>query len=452
MTATATQTTVLPTLLRFHEQVSDALRRVGARHAGTGFHPEFALPAIDDRVAGYFAAADLRIDDLGETAGCRLLLLDLTRNPRTRTTKTVASLVMVARAVRHIQRTGEPIMIVTPSSANKATALRDAVLRAYEHELVTPAQLQIVTVVPGVARHKLWASPLDAPARSGRNPMCVHHGSHPSDVKAVAEAAVAAVTPELRQRHGINVWYSLSLDNYRPADTVRAFAEQELRPVAPGVRRVHAHSVSSAYGLLGHHFGTTLAPGDTPPPGYLLVQHLATPDMVLSLHRGSPDRAGLPAYRLDPASGLHVQDEDPRFPAATHDPDENLEPTFYTRTPVTSDEMNGIIRAQGGGGIVVSLHECLQRYARIRHLLAGTDVRLPADPRRLREWSLVMAFTGVLNALERGLVEADEIMVHGSGSYSTDDFDVVPDDLLTTVPDASALADVLLRAAAADRR
>jgi hypothetical protein len=142
-------------------------------------------------------------------------------------------------------------------------------------------------------------------------------------------------------------------------------------------RRWHAHSVSSAYGLLGHHFGVSLLPNDPNPSGYFLVQHLATPDTVLSLHRGGTDRSLLPEYHHDPVAGLFRQDTDPRFPYTTMDPGENLEPTFYTRTPVTSQPMNEIIRRQGGGGIVVSLHECLQRYAQIRRLLEPRRSRCP---------------------------------------------------------------------------
>ena len=35
--------------------------------------------------------------------------------------------------------------------------------------------------------------------------------------------------------------------------------------------------------------------------------------------------------------------------------------------------MNAIIRRHGGGGIVVSLHECLARYPQIRALLAEAE-------------------------------------------------------------------------------
>jgi hypothetical protein len=438
----------VPALVRYYDRVAAVLRQLGDKPQPPGFHPGFELPPLSDQLAAYLDAAQVRLSVLDEVYGRRLTLLDLTANPATRTTKTVASLLIVARAVRYIRRTGEPVMIVTPSSANKATALRDAVLRAYRHQLATPAELRIVTVVPETARDKLWRSDLDGPALAAANPMCVHAGRHPADVKRLAEDAVRMVAARLRREHGINVWYSLGLDNYRPADTVRAFVEHEFLPVRPGSTRCHAHSVSSAYGLLGHHLGTSLLPAEPNPSGYLLVQHLATPDMVLSLHRGGTERSLMPQYHYDPTTGLFRQHADPRFPYATLSPDEDLEPTFYTRSPVTSPAMNEIIRRQGGGGIVVSLHECLQRYAQVRQLLLPVQVSLPADPRRLREWSLVMAFTGVLNAIERGLTDADDIVVHGSGSYSVDDFSRLGDDNVRPVANTAALAEVLMAAGA----
>jgi hypothetical protein len=85
--------------------------------------------------------------------------------------------------------------------------------------------------------------------------------------------------------------------------------------------------------------------------------------------------------------------------------------------------MNDLIGRFGGDGIVVSRRECLQRYPLLRELFAATSIALPEDPAELREWSLVMALTGVLNAIDRGLVPARfEIVVHGSGSYTAQDY------------------------------
>lgn len=416
--------------------------------AGAGaFSPAFRLPEPGPALERFFSVSDVAVTVLPPYRDHRLRLLDLMRNPATRTTKTLASLVIVARAVRHITDTGERVMIVTPSSANKATALRDAVHRAIDCGLVTADQLRIACVVPAQSVAKLWASALsEDPALRRRNPIVVHSAEEPAAVKELAAGFATTHADHLRHRHGIRVWYTLGLDNYRAADLLRAFAERDLLPggADDGRTRTHVHSVSSAFGLLGHELGhRTLAAAGQPLPRarYFLVQHLGTPDMVLSLRHGSHDRANLPPYRYDATAGLYRQDTDPHFPATTFHPEEQLDPTFYTRRPVTSARMDPLIGAHGGGGVVVSLHECLSRYAEVRALLSASGHRLPADPRRLREWSLVMAVTGTLNAADRGLLpDSDDVLIHGSGSYGDDDYRPVPEAHRTTAADATELA------------
>jgi hypothetical protein len=436
-------------LSRYYDTVQRALDRIAERgRAGAGwtFHPGYRLPERGDRLDRFFAASGMTVGFMGKYLDRRLALLDLMNNPRTRTTKTFPSLVIVARLVRHIQDTGRRAMIVTPSSGNKATALRDAVLRAIESELVGPDQLQIAVVVPATSRSKLWSSQLDAePVLRARNPIILFGGEDRAGVKELARAAMEQCGPLLREVAATDLWYTLELDNYTAGDVVRAAFEQEVHPPGPD-GRLHVHAVSSAYGLLGHASGSDLlgASAGTRPARYFLVQHLDTPDMVLSLHYGSNSRERIPVYRSE--SGLYRQDADPRFPATTFDVAECLDTTFYTRAPATSPAMNQIIRAQGGGGIVVSLHECFQRYAEVRELLAGAAVELPRDPRRLREWSLVMAMTGVLNAIDRGLVEDDDILVHGTGSYSEDDFRPVREDHMRSADDADGVRRIVCAA------
>lgn len=431
-------------LARHGDQLRAALAHVGrSRAVSSGFEPEFALPEPSARLREYFSVVDPRFHRLGRHGGTELVLFDLMGNPGTRTAKTLASSVIVARAVRHTDRTGEPITILTPSSANKATALRDAVLRAYELDLADPDTLRIVTLVPHAAQPKLWSSPLSVDAELAlRNPLCVLSKDHPDHVKTVALATLEQCADEVYARTGTRLWHTLDLANYRCADAMRAFIEDVDLPAAPGRDRVHAHAVSSAFGLLGHHFGTTLLPRPGR-AGYFLVQHLATPDMVRGLHG-----IAAPDYRFDPVTGLYHQSEQSRYPATTFDPTENLESTFYTRNPATSAAMNQIIADLGGGGIVVSLHECLSRYGLIRTMLADVDIRLPADPRALREWSLVMVLTGVLNAVDRGLLSADDVVVHASGSYATSDFTPVPRASLRPVDGVADLRRAILDATA----
>jgi hypothetical protein len=414
------------------------------------FSPGFALPEPTDEVRRFYSAATVGWRPLGEYAGHRLSLLDLAGNPGTHTTKTFPSLLIVARAVEYIRRTGEPVTIFSPTSANKGTALRDAVLRAIDAGLVTPEQLRVVILAPWSCRDKLRASRLSAEDRLRElNPLLLYTGAEPEAVKRLGREFVDRYAAELKHRDGTNLWFSLDLTNYLVADTARAYFEQDVDPAgAAGRPRVHAHAVSSAFGLLGYHRGRAVLENGGQAsvesrPASLLVQHMATADMVLSLRHGGFERDNVPGYRRDPATGLYRQDTeepDPRFPGTIHDPDEVLDPTFYTRRPVTSVEMNAIIGRYGGDGIVVSLHECLERYPAIRERPAGHERGLPADFRTLREWSLVMAMTGVCNAIDRGLVEPDaDVVVHGSGWYATGDYQT-PD--LSTTPTVESVADI----------
>jgi len=415
------------------------------------FSPGFALPELTDAVRDFYSAATARWTPLGDYADHRLTMLDLTDNPATHTTKTYPSLLIVARAVEFIRRTGEPVMIFSPTSANKGTALRDAVLRAIDAGLATPEQLRVAIVAPRSCRDKLRASRLSTdPHLRALNPLLLYTGAQSEHVKAIARDFVSAHAAELKRRHGLNLWFSLELANYLVADTARAFFEQSVDPDLAGRPRLHAHAVSSAFGLLGYHRGRAVleALGDVDVsnrPASLLVQHMATADMVLSLRHGSFDRDHLPPYHRDPATGLYEQSTaDPHFPATTYDRDEVLDPTFYTRRPATSPAMNDLIARFGGDGVVVSLHECLQRYPAIRERLAGHDRPLPADFRTVREWSVVMAMTGVFNAIDRGLVAPDtDIVVHGSGWYSAGDYQPLDPAAAFEVDDVAGVAAVL---------
>ncbi|WP_240678349.1 DUF6002 family protein [Streptomyces griseoviridis] len=440
-------------LSRYYGKIQAALEALLSGPAGAnseGFTPGTGLPLLTGAVRSYLSVSDLARTSLPSYRGKRLALLDLTRNPATMTTKTFASLVIVARAVRHIQDTDERVTIVTPSSANKAVAMRDAVLRAVDCGLVTADQLNVVVLVPEGALGKLRRSELFTdPYLRTRNPVGVLRGERPGAVKDIARGFVDTHGEEVAKDGKTRLWYTLQLENYLAADVVRALAEAEFFPADRDEPRLHVHAVSSAYGLLGHAYGRTLLPSGTrePAPHYFLVQHLGAPDMVLSLyHDGSTDPRHAPAYSYDPGSGLYTQDADPHFPAVTFDPAEELDPTFYTRNPPTSARMNELIRRDGGGGIVVSLAECLQRYAQVRALLAEAGARLPANPMALREWSLVMAVVGVLNGIDRKLVPENDILVHVSGNYAVGDFDALTAQDVHYVQDVAALRDLTLTA------
>lgn len=438
-------------LAHYYPQVQEALRTLLGNSGSSEFTPGVDLPELTPAVREYLSASELRHTRMGQYRGKDLSLLDLTRNPGTMTTKTFASLVIVARAVRHIQSTGERVTIVTPSSANKAVAMRDAVLRAITAGLVTPDQLNVAVVVPAGSVHKIRASELlTDPHLRARNPIAVYRGEVAGTVKTIARNMIDKHGEALEKSAKTNLWYTLQLENYLAADVVRALAEAEFFPPATDEPRLHVHAVSSAYGLLGHAYGRERFDGPGLPSRYFLVQHLGAPDMVISLyHDGEFDTAHLPAYSYEAESGHYVQRESPHFPAVTLDPRETLDPTFYTRTPVTSPRMNSLIHNQGGGGVVVSLAECLERFGQVRSLLGAAGVPIAANPTALREWSLVMAVTGILNAIDRNLVPEDDIVVHGSGCYSVGDFDEVTlRDMHEVGTDDDSLRNVVLEATA----
>lgn len=414
-------------LTAYHTFLDEVSATFGRPQSTERFEPDHALPELDEHLVEFFGTTSLAVAELEPYRGRTLKLLDLMRNPRTRTTKTLASHVIVARAVRHVRESGRGLLILTPTSANKGTALRDAVLRAIEVGLVTADELRVAVVVPRASLPKLWSSKLaEHPALAARNPVLVYTGDDAERVKPIARGVAEDVGAVLG-RHGVDVWYTLGLDNYRHGDAVRAAFEADVVPVAAHGIRVHAHAVSSAYGLLGYELGREVLEemhGAAPVRRrFFIVQHLAAPDMVLSMRHGSFSNENVPAYRLDDPSGLFVQEADPSFPLATFDPGESIDPTFYTRQPPTSALFDALVARHGGSGVVTSLFECLGRYAEIRRRLEPAAIALPADPRTLREWALVMVMTGVLNAIDRDLVPEDvDVLVHASGSYGVDDF------------------------------
>ncbi|MFI6439721.1 DUF6002 family protein [Streptomyces sp. NPDC050759] len=378
--------------------------------------------SVTDRAAfeRFTDVSDIALTQLDEGTH----LLDLMRNPGTRTTKTIASLLMIARAVSHIRRTGERVLLLTPTSGNKGTALRDAVARAHASGLATPDELRIVMLAPEASRSKLrdCALTTDAQTRRG-NPVVLARVDRPADVKLLSNAVAEQHADELLTRTGFRLWYTLDLDNYRIADAVRAFVEHDLMPLTENsAPRTHVHAVSSAFGLLGYHLGHRLLteglragdPGPARHPAFFLVQQPATPDMVVSLLG-----TDMPDYAYDNAAGAWRQNVSPAFPAVTDDPAEAIDATFYTKQPVTSAQINGIVAEHGGGGVVVSRRECLDRLDQVRELAARAGVHIDPDTTLIREWSLVKALTGTLVARERGLLRADEeVVVHASGFYT----------------------------------
>ncbi|MGG8406856.1 DUF6002 family protein [Streptomyces sp. 12297] len=432
---------------RYFEEIRTAARKVTAERTTAADIP-LELAAKNPSFAKFTEVTDIGLTQVD----ARTHILDLMRNPGARTTKTMASLLMIARAADHIRRTGERVLLFTPTSGNKGTALRDAVARAHATGLATPDELRIVMLAPEASRTKLRDCALTADqALRTANPVTLARVEQPADVKLLSSEVVRRHATEILDTTGFRVWYTLDLDNYRIADAARAFAEAELLPItADSAPRVHVHSVSSAFGLLGYHLGHRLLteglPGHAVParhPGFHLVQQLATADMVTSL-LGTK----VPDYTYDEAAGVWRQDSMAEFPAVTDDPEEVIDPTFYTKEPATRTQLNEIVARHGGGGIVVSRRECLEHFAHVRELAAAAGIEIAADPSLIREWSLVKALTGVLISRERGLLAPDtDVVVHGSGYYSDALLPALREEHLTRVATVDDLARAVLAAA-----
>jgi hypothetical protein len=402
------------------------------------FSPGFALPELSPEVHRFLAPATARWQELGAYAGRRLVLLDLTGNPGTHTAKTYPALLMVARAVEFIRRTGEPVMLFAPTWANNGTALRDAVLRALHAGLATPEQLRVAVLAPLAALAKLRASRLSTdPDLRALNPLLVHTGSGTESMEPLGREVVERYADRVRQETGAHLWLTAEPANHLVADAPRAFLEARVDPVEVASRpRVHAYAASSGYGLLGYQLGRkVLGAAGT---ASLVVGHLGAPDLVLHLRYGSFDRGPVPHYAYRAESGLYEQDTDPRFPARTDDPTEVLDRTFATHAPATATALGEVTATYGGEGIVVSLRECVERYPVLRERFSAGPRPLPTDLRTLREWSVVMAATGVLNAIDRGLVGPEyDVVVHGAGWYGTADYEPPRPDALIEVRTAA---------------
>src|SRR5262245_56465717 len=220
------------------------------------FAPAFALPELSAEVRQFFDAATATWRELSTYQGHQMWLMDLTGNPATHTTKTFPSMLIVARAVEHIRRTGEAVCIFTPTSANKGIALRDAVARAIAAGLVTPEQLSIVVLAPASTRHKFRRDALGADEQlRERNPMLCYVGGSSEGVKALGRSFVDTFAKQAYEQHGTALWFSLALPNYLVADAARAAFELDAAPATALAPRWHAHAVSSAFGLLGYNLG-----------------------------------------------------------------------------------------------------------------------------------------------------------------------------------------------------
>ena len=437
-------------ILRYYQGIDKARRLIENQEdlspKKTFFQPPFALPALSEKWVDFYDPARMDLINLGTYKSRTLRFLNLMQDPSTQTTKTVPSLSIVARAVDHIHKTGENILLLVTTSGNKGTALRSAVQRAIQIGLVDRKQLRIAMLAPVSSATKMRCSDLsNDPELARLNPLALYTGNKGNAyVKEIGNAFASKYTQEFFKQSHTRIWYTLNLNNYRIEDSVRAFFEHEaslLDQKRPYEKKLQVHAVSSAFGIIGFNLGRSILRQENitshePESGYMIVQDMGNPDMVLFHHFGSFCQKNMPRYQLNNLTGLYTQNESLHFPEKTFSPNETLDSTFYTRQPVTASYVSKMIKTCGGSGIVVSLQECLEKYAFIRYLLAPQQILLPEDPRKVHEWAIIMAFTGVLKAIDRGLIDKDTLItVHGSGLYTEGDYTPIPTNKLPNISD-----------------
>lgn len=408
-------------LIYLNKQQTDASQPI--------FEPDRHLPTLSEDYVVFFSAAQMHWLRLGEYKGRSLKLLDLMSDPSTQTTKIFASLLMVGRAIEHIRRTGENINILITTSGNKGIALRSAVERAIALGMVDKKQLKVVMFTTVDSTSKLRKSTLSENKELRQlNPIILYTGKSSSYLKQLGKDFQEKYSDRLFAESNTRIWYALDLDNYRCSDSMRAFFEyenllQENSQPEFSVR-LHVHAVSSGFGFIGYHLGRTVLVNEgittwEDNPGYFLVQSLRTPDLVLHNYFNSFDRQYLPSYEFDKITGLYSQHQNAHFAEKTFDLAEDLDSTFYTTSPPTAGKISEMIKQFGGGGIVVSLYECLEKYSIIRSLLSRVNIHIVADPRKVTEWATIMALVGAINAIDRDIIpEEAELVIHASGYYS----------------------------------
>jgi hypothetical protein len=439
---------------RYYRGIEKAQRYLNDQKIDTNrpiFEPDRQLPELSEDFASFFSVAQMHWSNLGKYKERHLKLLNLMSDPSTQTTKTFASLLMVGRAIEHIRLTGENIKILITTSGNKGIALRSAVERAITLGMVNKKQLSVVMLTTADSATKMRKSFLSENEGLWKlNPIILYTGKSSAHLKQFGRDFQEKYSDLLLAEHNTRLWYALDLNNYRVADSSRAFYEYENllqdRSRTEFSVRLHVHAVSSGFGFIGYQLGRNVLVKEgilswEDNPGYLLVQHLHTPDLVLQTYFNSFDRQNIPKYDYDESTGLYIQHQHAHFPEQTFDPSENLDPTFYTIAPPTAGEIANMIERFGGGGIVVSLYECLEKYSIVRSLLRGANIDMLPDPRKVAEWSTVMAITGAINAIDREIIpEQADLVIHATGYYAYGvDYAPICTDRLPKIDDDTSL-------------
>lgn len=104
---------------RYYDLIVDSSSDFELISNDNDFEPSMRLPVLDTRMQSFLSVATAQFFELGLYRNIPLRLFDLRQNENTQTTKTFASTLIVARAIRHIQETGESILLFSLRPATK---------------------------------------------------------------------------------------------------------------------------------------------------------------------------------------------------------------------------------------------------------------------------------------------------------------------------------------------
>jgi len=142
------------------------------------------LPEITEKYIKFFEHSSVSRSNILVYKDHSIELLNLMSDHSTNTTKTFPTLLTVAKLIHHIEKTGETVIILTPSSGNKATAFRAAVEKAIEQKLVAAEKLRTITLIPRESVSKFRASKLYNDEKLNKlNPVFILSGNKSDDVK-----------------------------------------------------------------------------------------------------------------------------------------------------------------------------------------------------------------------------------------------------------------------------
>jgi len=102
--------TPISVLERYYDLIVSSATNFEVDHCSDAFEPAMKLPQLDSRMRSFLSVATAQFFEIGCYRGIPLRLFDLRQNVSTQTTKTFASTLIVARAIRHIQDTGDSIL------------------------------------------------------------------------------------------------------------------------------------------------------------------------------------------------------------------------------------------------------------------------------------------------------------------------------------------------------